>query len=351
MRPRTLQVRACDSVRSQGLASAAMAALLLLGACSSTSSDGLSTTIADPVTTVATTSTAPSTTTSEAPTTSTSTTTSTTLPPDDDVIAAWGSFWQAWTQVRASEDLDPSPFTAVASGGVVDGAIALFERQRSGGSGPVETDVALHPTITAVDDDASTLEDCVLMTPSFTDTVGIWYEADLVWTGQGWIVDDLRIRTAGGCVPETVEEAAIAGYEAFYAGWSEFWDPADPESPLIDEVLVDPQRSLIIDLLVEHQGRDAALRGVPKTYPEVIEVRSPTEVVILSCLEPSPDYGLYQFETGERFDDVPPVADGQRNLESAVMVLEDGFWKVSDLQGQVDFSCEFAPTDRGLPSV
>ena len=33
------------------------------------------------------------------------------------------------------------------------------------------------------------------------------------------------------------------------------------------------------------------------------------------------------------------------------MVIEDDLWKVSDLQGQVDFVCEFAPTDRGLPSV
>ena len=49
--------------------------------------------------------------------------------------------------------------------------------------------------------------------------------------------------------------------------------------------------------------------------------------------------------------DEPPVEDGQRDLQSAVMVLDGGRWKVSDLQGQVDFECEFAPTDRGLPSV
>jgi hypothetical protein len=72
---------------------------------------------------------------------------------------------------------------------------------------------------------------------------------------------------------------------------------------------------------------------------------------MLSCLEPDPAYGLYDLDTGVRLDDVPVVREGQRNLESAVMVLEGGQWKVSDLQGQVDFACEFAPTDRGLPSV
>ena len=83
----------------------------------------------------------------------------------------------------------------------------------------------------------------------------------------------------------------------------------------------------------------------------MIEVRSPTELVVLSCLEPDPDYGLYDIDTGDRLADEPPTKEGQRDLESAAMVLEDGKWKVSDLQGQVDFACDFAPTDRGLPSV
>ena len=134
-------------------------------------------------------------------------------------------------------------------------------------------------------------------------------------------------------------------------GWARFWDPANPDSPLISEVLAEPQKGLIVGLLADHQARGVALRGRPTIHPEVIEVRSPTEVVILSCLEPATEYGLYDIDTGDRLDDVPPVRDGQRNLESAVMVFENGRWKVSDLQGQVDFACDFAPTDRGLPSV
>jgi hypothetical protein len=83
----------------------------------------------------------------------------------------------------------------------------------------------------------------------------------------------------------------------------------------------------------------------------VIEVRSPTELVILDCTEPDTDYGVYDLETGERLADEPAVREGQRNLRSAVMVFEAGKWKSSDFQGQVDFACEFAPTERGLPSV
>jgi hypothetical protein len=168
---------------------------------------------------------------------------------------------------------------------------------------------------------------------------------------QGWIVDDIRVRSAGGCVPRELAEAAMAGYEAFYAGWPHFWDPADPASPLLGDLLTEPQLSVIVELLTEHQERGASLRGQPTLHPEVIEVRNSTEVVVLSCLEPDPVYGLYDVESGERLEDVAPVRDGQTNLESAVMVFEGGRWKVSDLQGQVDFECEFAPTDRGLPPV
>jgi hypothetical protein len=320
----------------------ALAALLILGACTLTgSTESTTTSSTDPV----------STTGEPSPTTTSTSLTNTTLPPEQDVIAAWSAYWNAWVNVRASDDLDRGPLEAVASPAVVDGALTLFERQRSSGLGPVHTEVALHAAVTAAVGDWATVEDCVLLAPSFTDAVGVWYEADLVRSDEGWIVDTVRIPRAGGCVPKAMAEGAIAGYEAFYAGWTDFWDPANPESPLIDQVLAEPQLGLVVALLSDHEARGAALRGRPSLHPEVIEVRSPTEVVILSCLEPSPEYGLYDIDTGERLDDVPAVRDGQKNLESAVMILEDGRWKVSDLQGQVDFACDFAPTDRGLPSV
>ncbi len=267
------------------------------------------------------------------------------------MIGGWNAFWDAWAAVRASEDLDPGPLETVAAPGVVDGVIALFEGQRSSGAGPVETEIALHPKVTETGSDRATLEDCVLLAPSFTDTAGVWYQADLTRTGDSWIVDALQIRTTSGCVSEEVAAAAIAGYEAYYAAEDDFWDPPNPNSPLIDAVLADPQKSFIVGILEEHGARGVALRGQPTLHPEVIEVRSPTELVILSCNEPDPDFGLYDVESGERLPDEPPVRDGQRDLQSAVMVFEGGSWKVADLQGQVDYACEFAPTDRGLPSV
>jgi len=253
--------------------------------------------------------------------------------------------------VRASADLDPGPLEPVAAPDVVAGVIALFERQRSSGSGRVETEVALYPKVTDSGADRATLEDCVLLVPSFTDAVGVWYQADLTRTGEDWIVEAIRITTTGGCVPAEVADAAIAAYQAYYAAEAEFWNPPDPNSPILDAVLAEPQRSFVVGILEQHAYQGIALRGQPTIHPEVIEVRNPTELVILSCLEPDPAYGLYDLSSGERLDTVPLVREGQRDIQSAVMVFEDGKWKVSDLQGQVNFACEFAPTDRGLPSV
>ena len=343
---RRLSIGLGDFFRSLSIAGVALAALLFLGACTSNGVGDSTTTSSIPQSTSS-----PTDPRSTSTSTSTSTAVTTTLPPTQDVIDAWSAYWGAWVEVRASDDLDPAPLNVVAAVDVVEDALTLFERQRTSGLGAVQTEVSLHATVTDSDPDMASIEDCVLLSPSFTDTVGVWYQADLARTDQGWVVEAVRIPSGGGCVPQEMAEAAIAGYEAFYAGWVDFWDPANPDSTLIGEVLTEPQKTLIVDLLTDHRTRGVALRGRPVLHPEVVEVRSSTELVILNCLEPAFDYGVYEIDSGERVDDVPAVRNGQRNLESAVMVLEGGHWKVSDLQGQVDFTCEFAPTDRGLPSV
>jgi len=316
--PRRWSIGIGGLTRPPFLAGVAIAALLVFSSCTSTGSGGSTTTSLVPPTTSTSTD-SPSTS-----TTSTSIAVTSTFPPAQDVIDGWSAYWEAWVEVRASDDLDRAPLEAVAAPEVVEGALTLFERQRSSGLGSVETEVVLHPTVIDFEPDRASVEDCVLLSPSFTDTVGVWYQADLTLAERGWVVDAVRIPSGGGCVPQEMADAAIAGYEAYYEVREGFWDPPDPDHPLIREVLAEPQMSFIVGLLEEHEARGVALRGQPTTHPEVIEVRSPTELVILSCLEPNPDYGLYDLDTGERLPDEQPVREGQRDLESAVMVLEDG---------------------------
>lgn len=348
MNPQSEQREGPGEAARRRLGVLGLVAVLLLGACDGESVDSTTTSSEPPSST--TSSEAPTTTTSSS-TTTTLRATTTTLDLSAEVSESWEAFWEAWATVRASEDLDPAPLEQVADPAVVEAEVSLFERQRELGSGPVDTEVVTHTNVTQLDSGRAMIEDCVLLSPSWTDQVGVWYEAELTETDSGWVVSDLRVPSLAGCVPAGMAADAIAGYEAYYEAEAQFWDPPDPESPLIREVLAEPQLSHTLSILSDHAERGVVLRGQPSTHPEIIEVRSPTELVILSCVEPDPAYGVYDLETGERLSDEPPVTEGQRDLESAVMVFEDGIWKVSDFQGQVNFECEFAPTERGLPSI
>ncbi len=261
-------------------------------------------------------------------------------------MTAWNAYWEGWVTVRASENFDPAPLEQLAEPDIVQGAVSLFERL-----GPAETELVTHPKVIDIESDRASLEDCVVMSPSWAEVAGILYQAELIRRGDVWVVADLQASITG-CVPAEMAEAAIAGYETSFDAAVVFWDPPDPDHPLVGQVLAEPQLSFIVELLEEDATRGAALRGRPTTHPEVTQVLSPVRLVIFDCEEPDPTYGLYDLATGERLPDEAPVEDGQRNLGSAVMVFEDGLWKVSDLQAQVTGSiCEFAPTDRGLPSV
>ena len=345
-RPGSMDGRVRPAIR-WSLVAVGLLTLLVVVACDPGSADTAPTDTSSSSSTPNPTAAPTSTTTTTFPTT----TTTTVIDVTDEILAGWGAFWEAWVAVRASEDLDTGPLEEVADSDVVEDAVALFERQRESGLGAVDTDVATNAKVMGTESGVATIEDCVLLSPSFTAAAGVWYQADLRDSGSGWVVADLRVRSTKGCVPAEMATKAISGYEAYYEAQVEFWDPPDSDHPLINRVLAAPQKSFIVDLVKEHEAKGVALRGRPATHPEVIEVRSPTELVILDCFEPAHDFGLYDLDTGERIPGDVPVREGQRNLRSAVMVLDGAQWKVSDFQGQVDFVCEFAPTDRGLPSV
>lgn len=300
----------------------------------------------------ATTSASPFLTTSTTPPDAGQSATTTTLPPDPTtaVVAAWRDFWSVWADLRASANPVVDPIEELAAPAVVASVLTVLERQIAS-SGPVETEIATSPSVDVESRTSATVEDCVLLVPSITESVGVWYVADLEDDGTGWKVASLQIEDSTGCVPAEFADDAISAYEAYYEAEAEFWNPPDSDDLLIAHVLTNPQRDFVVALLADHEGRGVGFRNEAVHHPEVIEVRSPTELVILDCYEPDADFGLYDLESGDRVPDEPEVRRGQRNLRSAVMVFEDGVWKASDFQGQVDFECELAPTDRGLPSV
>jgi hypothetical protein len=330
------------SIRHWRLVWALIASLVFISACSGAATPASTT---DPTATSLTSGGTPSTTVTTVPPSTVAQ-----ADPSDEALAVWDAFWVAWVDVRAAEVPGPELFEPVATVPVIDDVLVVIERQH-GVSGPVDTTVTLSPTVTAENASEVVIQDCVLMVPSITESVGVWYEGVVENDGSGWKVGSLRIAETSGCVPAEMATDAIEAYESYYEAIPEFWDPPNPDHPVLSDLFAEPRLTGIRDLLAEHAERGVTLRSHPTTHPEVVEVRGPTEFVILDCYEPGLDDGVYDLATGERLPDEPEVRPGQRNLRSAVMVFEEGRWRASDFQGQVDHECEFAPTDRGLPSV
>jgi hypothetical protein len=266
-------------------------------------------------------------------------TTSPLSPDEAAAVSAWRVLWDAATRRPGTEE----GARGVADPAVVDRLFALTREPRM---------VTSSPTPSSGPDGAVRIVDCVFVSPTLSATATIGFEGLVMKGSDGKSkVTDLMPRSGQllPCAPSAMSAAATAGYEAYWDARLRFWDPPNEGSPLVAETMTGPQRALIQQLLREHQTRNLAFRGRPTTHPEVIEVRSPTELVILDCQLADPGTGIFDRGSGVRAPDVDPIAPGQRDLTSAVMRLEGGSWKVSDVQGQVGVTCDFSPTTRALP--
>lgn len=339
---------------SAGRALAGYLALsLLLAACS-----GSDSTDTIPGTTVASTS---STTTiassTTAPPTSSTTTTTTTVPAvtDDEVLAAWLAYWDVWALQRASDPIDRTALEAVASPSVADAAIEFFERERESGSVLSVPRVFPSGTVTSIDGDRATMTACTLITRSPSAIPGSLYDVAIERVADGsWIVSELSLVSGAGCVPTELAEAAIEAYEAYWDDRDALSNPADPGAEWLADRTTGQHFEVMTELYADLQDRGLYFKGRPQTHPEVVEVMRDWSVVVLDCMAMPEDWGVYEIETGERTDDAEPVGEeGRIDLRSAIvkndMADASGAWRLSTLSGEVDVSCEFAPTENALP--
>ncbi len=264
--------------------------------------------------------------------------------------AAWLTMWEGVEDIVTDPESAQSTIGAVATDSVLDQLDTIYNPTVA--SGVANSPRAFDNNLVAIEqaDGSVAIEDCMFETPKVGNAT-IWYSGTVRATDGRWKVESLTLTSEIGCVPSALADAAIDGYENYWDARAEFWDPANPDHPLVRETLTSGQLDLIETLLADHAERGLALRGRAEDHPEVIEVRSPSEIAILDCMSQDAERGLFDVETGDRLDDVPPVDEGQLDLTSAVMILEDGVWKVSDIQGQADVSCDMAPTPQGLPVV
>ena len=320
-----------------------LASALLASACSSSSGDddiaGEPVVTSEPTTTVATPSS----------TTEPNTITSDPIDPAG-ASEAWIAMWDGVEMVVTDPDTAEDVISAVASAPVFDQLNTIYNPSVDSDVGNSPRIFENNPVIEVTGPGSVTINDCMFETPKLGNAT-IWYSGTLTDVDGQWQVQSVNLEAEIGCVPTALAEAAIDGYEDYWDAREVFWDPADPTSSLLTETMTGVHLELIEGLLVDHANRGLALRGRAATHPEVIEVRSATEVAILDCGEQDTGRGLFVVASGERLSDIALVREGQRDLTSAVMVLEGGVWKVSDVQGQADVSCDIAPTIQGLPLV
>ena len=270
-----------------------------------------------------------------------------TVTPESELEAAVGVWEQFWDVAGAPDD-DLESAAVVESLLTPESADVVFGTVR----GSADRTVTNFPV---VDDDGVggfVVNDCMFMSPPLSGPT-VWFSARLIPDDAGgWLVDDLVVESLDSCVPAVLAREAVAGYEAYWDALPVHGNPADPSSQLIDDTTTGEQRDLLVSVLTTAAEEGWIFRGRPETHPEVVEVQSPTEMTMLDCQLVDTDEGFYEQESGARVDGlIDPKIEGQRDIRSATMVLEEGRWKVATREGQENFECDIAPTDAGLPAV
>ena len=202
--------------------------------------------------------------------------------------------------------------------------------------------------------DSVRMDDCLLISPPAVMTSANWYRGVVTLdetAAAGLRVTVLEPEVYTGCVPASVAEAALAGYQDSFDATDDYWVPADPDSPRIAETTTGARFDLIAGLVAEHAAAGWELRDRPETHPELYRYNSPTEVVIFDCQRTDPERGFYVTATGERLPEIPPIVDGRRDVLEVTMKLVDGRWKNAYQAAARIVECEFAPTERGIPVV
>jgi hypothetical protein len=273
------------------------------------------------------------------PTSANPSTTTSSSPDEAAAATAWRTLWNAATRQPGTEEAARK----AADTAVVDRLLALTREPRA---------VTSSPTPTTQTDGRIAITDCTFVAPTLSASATIGFVGAVARDPGGtWRVTEFAPRNAQlqPCAPEEMVEDSIDGYRSYWDKRPLYWDPADPTSPLIDETAVDKRLASIREQLSADKAANRAFRGRPTLHPEVIEVHSSTELVILDCQLQDPGWGVYDRSTGELTGESTPVAPGRRDLRSTVMRVSNGRWKVADIQGREGATCDFAPTTQALP--
>jgi hypothetical protein len=263
--------------------------------------------------------------------------------PEDEAIEAWKTALGVTTK-------DPA---AVAAARAVADPGALNDVEKY-----FDTPTTLTSNARAVVGAAGTVEvqDCVFMDPRGNrEGAAVGFRATARKDPDKWKIARSQLfgRDTGdgyriACIPRQMSEAVLRGYNAYWEAAPKLWSDGNPDNPLLAQVAIGTTRDNTRAKLEDYRRRNAVVRNNPVTHPEIVQVVSPTEVVIRDCQDPDPNYGLFDRSTGARLPDAEPTPLGERDLAEVHMQLEGGAWKFAKFSYGSGSQCQIAPTDRGV---
>jgi hypothetical protein len=257
----------------------------------------------------------------------------------------WVTAWAAASLTNeekpaAIEDLEV-PLGGTAIEGLTNALDGIVER-------PGEN----HPVLHDHGDGTVTIDDCVWLTEPDPQGLAKWVRAEAAWDPSEavWTIESVEMISRDGCVPAELATEILEDYAEYREVLTTVWHPAQPDHPDIARTMTGDYYDLIHGNLVEDAARGWYFIDTAENHPEIFIVASPTLVRISDCRSYEPGRGLFDAE-GNLQPGIDAYYDGMRRINEVTMVLEDSQWKVSDVQAAGYDTCEFAPTEQGLPLV
>jgi hypothetical protein len=262
-------------------------------------------------------------------------------PGDEELAAVWEAFHAAWVEQAAADDPDPAAFEDVAADPA--GVAEALTAQR-GDSRLVTTETELLPRFD-IDGDRAEVVDCAIVAqhpdgqPDSTATVTVGWEATAVVTDDGWRIQDAR-QLDLFCIAEELNDELLAAYATWLEAHSEWYEPPDPEHPLLEATMAEPGLSDMREVLADDRDAGISMRFPHETQAVVTELALETARVT-DCYAAPDGYGAFDMDSGERRTDIVPAPEpGQLNRTVADLDRTEDGWRVVGWRWEEQNNCE-----------
>jgi hypothetical protein len=263
-------------------------------------------------------------------------------PPGAEELAdVWEAFHAAWVEQATVDVPDPAAFEEVAADPV--GVVEALMAQR-GDSRLVTTETESWPR-SDIDDDKAEVADCIIAEqhpdgqPDSVATVTIGWEATAVVTDDGWRIQDAH-QLDLFCIAEELNDELLAAYATWLEAHSEWYEPPDPEHPLLEATMAGPGLSDMREVLADDRDAGISMRFPHETQAVVTELALETARVT-DCYAAPDGYGAFDMDSGERRTGIVPAPEpGQLNRTVADLDRTEDGWRVVGWRWEEQNNCE-----------